>query len=420
MNLNCCCREYYSNINYYYPRYLPEYYSYNNYYYPRYLPEHYNYTPLNSSINKIIPEHFQTNLKTNRNYDECIVKTNKSDIEKINNYFKNNPQKIPKIIHQIWIGNKDPPYNWINTFKFDFIKKYPEYKYKLWREKDIENFNLVNKNLYNNEKELCGKADILRYEILYNYGGIYIDADSVFIDNDFDFNNLMKKVNNSGFFIAEETKNGKGLANGVIGCSKNNPIMKLTIDILSKQDCKNAAVFKKFGPFLMDQILLSGLNITIFPSKYFYPEYWHGIKKSKPSDFKDSCFYQYGYSTNNLKDKIKINYIEFKKYDIILSFEDKYKYILKVIEENTKKINLNIIKYKNLNKNIIYKNKFKYDCNSIILAKILKNKIYLLITEKDTIDFFKSCININFINNISIVFNLDNLKKSNTNELVII
>lgn len=36
---------------------------------------------------------------------------------------------IPKIIHQIWIGPKPEPIKWTNTFKIDYIKMYPEYKY---------------------------------------------------------------------------------------------------------------------------------------------------------------------------------------------------------------------------------------------------------------------------------------------------
>lgn len=29
----------------------------------------------------------------------------------------------------------------------------------------------------------CGKADIMRYEILYKYGGIYLDADSLCLES---------------------------------------------------------------------------------------------------------------------------------------------------------------------------------------------------------------------------------------------
>ena len=40
---------------------------------------------------------------------------------------------IPKIIHQIWIGNKPPPINLMNTWK----EKNPDYEYILWNENEF-------------------------------------------------------------------------------------------------------------------------------------------------------------------------------------------------------------------------------------------------------------------------------------------
>ena len=38
--------------------------------------------------------------------------------------------KIPKIIHQLWIGNKPAPTNMMNTWK----EKNPEFEYIFWNE----------------------------------------------------------------------------------------------------------------------------------------------------------------------------------------------------------------------------------------------------------------------------------------------
>lgn len=45
--------------------------------------------------------------------------------------------------------------------------------------KDILNKYPKIEQMYNAEKEWCGKADLLRYIILFEYGGIYIDADGI-------------------------------------------------------------------------------------------------------------------------------------------------------------------------------------------------------------------------------------------------
>ena len=41
---------------------------------------------------------------------------------------------------------------WMNSWKIDYCKKYPDWEYKLWTEKEIDNFGLKNKKQYEFEK----------------------------------------------------------------------------------------------------------------------------------------------------------------------------------------------------------------------------------------------------------------------------
>jgi len=93
---------------------------------------------------------------------------------------------IPKIIHQIWIGDKPMPINAMNTVK----NMNPDYVYMFWCEKTIED-NLKIHPRYQRKIEehtaIWGKADMYRYLILEQYGGIYVDADMVCIEPFDDF-----------------------------------------------------------------------------------------------------------------------------------------------------------------------------------------------------------------------------------------
>ena len=245
--------------------------------------------------------------KTGRNYSMCEIKIDNYKIKKINNYLQNNCQKIPKIIHQIWIGDRPPPYKFINSFREDFMRKYQGWKYYLWDNESIKKLNLINDTIFNNEKTYHGKADILRYEILYQYGGIYIDADSYWLG--LDLGKLIEQTNYTGFFAGRECKKCKeSIASGVLGSSLNNPISKYLIDTLKENyyKYKNLPPYKKTGPYFVDQVL-HNFNITIFPYYYFYPIYWIGknsynmsIEQQK-KNFPNSYMTQYGYTTNNLK-----------------------------------------------------------------------------------------------------------------------
>jgi mannosyltransferase OCH1-like enzyme len=244
---------------------------------------------------------------------------------------------IPKIIHQIWIGPKKRPDIWIDTFRIDYINKNPEYEYILWTEDNILQLFVdfpIYRMVYDLETKYCGKADILRYLILYIYGGIYIDADVAWI-NEKSFDSLLEQVNESDVFAGKspdnlesitkkEKKYENTICNSIMGSSKNNPLIRLLIDGIEKyiiRDWGNTRIAKQdytrkriihgvcelTGPLYLNRIL-SNKNITIFPSIYFYPISWHNINDcelhTKMDLPQESYTFQYGYSTNNLSEYI--------------------------------------------------------------------------------------------------------------------
>lgn len=222
-------------------------------------------------------------------------------------YSKNN-KTIPKIIHQIWIGPHKLPSRFIDTWKNDYMKENTDWEYKLWRERDIEQLNMINKDIYDMEKNYAGKSDIARLEILNKYGGIYIDADSVWVNNK-SLNKLIDESIEEGLFASiEPTKNY--LANGVIGSTANNENLEFLINEIKNMKGKYSELRKKFmpfqltGPYLLERVRKTGRKIKVLPTNYFYPEWWHGVRdfdRHKKIDLpKEAFMYQYGISTNNL------------------------------------------------------------------------------------------------------------------------
>jgi mannosyltransferase OCH1-like enzyme len=216
---------------------------------------------------------------------------------------------IPKIIHQIWIGSNKKPDIWMNTWSVDYVNKHKNYDYMLWNDENSK--NILNKypkikDMFDTEKEYCGKADMLRYLILYEYGGIYIDADSVWI-NDKDLTELINKTTDNGIFCGIEP--GKDwIANSVIGCTKNNNIMLCVINKLEDFHLFYTKLRRRIGVSRMTGPLFFRFiqdRVTVFPSDYFYPIHWEGISDinlHKKTTFpEESYMIQYGYTTNNLK-----------------------------------------------------------------------------------------------------------------------
>jgi len=203
---------------------------------------------------------------------------------------------IPKIIHQIWIGNKPPPINLMNTWK----EKNPDYEYILWNENEFikRKFNITLKDKVNKMEELCGKADILRYEILYKYGGIYLDADSICIEPLGDrFKNMKgfacyenEKVRNKGWNNGNKeyedvlASTHPLLANGNIGFVKEHQILKEMMDWIKTNDITISKTKKRAwrntGPGLLTRIYYSKIwkDISILPSYMFLPIHLTGMK----------------------------------------------------------------------------------------------------------------------------------------------
>ncbi|KNC83799.1 hypothetical protein SARC_03975 [Sphaeroforma arctica JP610] len=176
------------------------------------------------------------------------------------------------------------------------------FEYMLWDNNNIRSVLTENSAVFDAEPQYCGKADVARLEILYKYGGIYIDSDMVDLGKDF------------GPFVGQEKENARGLANSVIGSSRGNLI---TYTLLKLQPmffwgCPTAHPFERTGPLMFDHVLYSIFShITIFPFYVFFPFFWGhtpGQAAHKPMTVAEyntayplSFTVQCGYSTNNLE-----------------------------------------------------------------------------------------------------------------------
>jgi hypothetical protein len=193
--------------------------------------------------------------------------------------------KIPKIIHQIWIGPKDKP-----VFTENWAKMNPDYEYILWDDEKVKSLKLINKKQYDLfGKQYHGKSDVLRYEILMKYGGIYIDADCEPLRPLDDF--LLE----SDFFscYANEKLRGDRLANGIIGCVKNHFIMRKMVNTINNIHIIDKKPFELVGPVLFTKIYNdNGKPGIIYPSHYFLPEFYNGDKYN--GNFKPISYHYWG------------------------------------------------------------------------------------------------------------------------------
>lgn len=59
-------------------------------------------------------------------------------------FLKTNPGNIPKKIHQIWVGPKQPPIVWVDTWRKKYRSHYSGWDYKLWGEAEVAEIKMRN------------------------------------------------------------------------------------------------------------------------------------------------------------------------------------------------------------------------------------------------------------------------------------
>ncbi len=205
---------------------------------------------------------------------------------------------IPKVMHQIWDGDIPPLYqNYLDECK----KLHPNWEFKLWGDKEVEELGLMYKDLYDKMRSYVVKADVLRYEILYRFGGVYRDMDVKCLKSTDDLNHMYD------FYASLEsfTHRFAAINIGNIGSKPNNPIFKNVLDAINKAmddslsswdndleyvDAISPHLFAfpfTFNPFtdeLIRHMTLSDKSIA-FPTSYYLPILYNRDRMTRSKKF---------------------------------------------------------------------------------------------------------------------------------------
>jgi mannosyltransferase OCH1-like enzyme len=182
----------------------------------------------------------------------------------------------------------------------------------LWRDADIARFGLENHRAYEQTASWCGKADIARYEIVCRHGGVYVDADSVWLGRPLD--PLLDEAKETGFFGAHEGSPDLVVC-GFFGSVAGHPILRATIDALPPRllTLAGAPPWISTGPALLGEVIQrlqersSRPVATLVPFERLIAASWHGVTAAALPELivrhrreGNAVSFQLGYSTNEL------------------------------------------------------------------------------------------------------------------------
>lgn len=212
----------------------------------------------------------KSTARYHRLYDESIRQfTNDSEAD----------DRIPRVIHQIWLGSPVPDrfFDWMNSWA-----SMNGWDYKLWTDEDASDYHLYNQYLYDNAKDYGEKSDILRYEILFREGGLYVDVDFECLKPD-----LLTQFNKSfdfyvGFQPIEHKHIGYSfmIGNAIIASVPGHPILSKVIKNMTDHylENQNKWAVVTTGPVYFTQVILEYLQSNdrkyiniVLPPSFFFP-----------------------------------------------------------------------------------------------------------------------------------------------------
>jgi len=187
---------------------------------------------------------------------------------------------VPKKLHFIWLGKLIPEKYQQNILSF---RKYnPEYEINLWTEtisdelrknlssitvRDVisEMSDYMTKALIDSEPNVGGKSDILRYEIVYRNGGVYLDTDSISVQP---FKDVLTRS-----FVANIGDPWKNIQNSVFGFPKGSKFLEYVFRALVwniEEGGEDLGVPWKTGPAFFSGAFVNynDSNINMIDQKY--------------------------------------------------------------------------------------------------------------------------------------------------------
>ena len=178
--------------------------------------------------------------------------------------------KIPKIIHQIWLG-KPLPFNYRKLCR-SWEMHHPKWTYKLWTDADADRIHIGRRDLYDRATNQGMRSDILRYEILRQFGGLYVDTDFVCLKP---FNDLMFL----DFFTGVGYDGSMQLYIGLIATVPNHPILNASCLMYENAEYSghkassimNATGANHFTKVFLKTTTKDTKGVVAFPTDFFYP-----------------------------------------------------------------------------------------------------------------------------------------------------
>jgi len=188
---------------------------------------------------------------------------------------------IPKIVHRVWFGQNPIPAKYEKWWQA-WQRQWPDHQFVTWTDSDIPKLPLVADKIALG-RNFAEKSDIARYEIIRQFGGIYLDCDIMPL-YPLDISGLGADLIRNPIELKDYEDqdgvlcHGIGCGNEFFAASPQHPALEMAVALLRDTDFpQNPELIdtvKKTGPFFWGKVVKGqGYELPENAiSPYFYEE----------------------------------------------------------------------------------------------------------------------------------------------------
>jgi inositol phosphorylceramide mannosyltransferase catalytic subunit len=168
---------------------------------------------------------------------------------------------IPRVFHQVWVGPEPLPDEY-RRYQQTWLQHNPGWTLELWTDENLpEGFQ--RKEVYDLLRQPAERSDMLIFEVLYRFGGVYTDTDFECLRS------IEPLLDGVEIFCAYSHPDR--LNNAIMGSVAGHPIIEEGIRGLRPRETYGTVDKAGTGPFFVTELFVGRPEVKLFDWELFYP-----------------------------------------------------------------------------------------------------------------------------------------------------
>jgi inositol phosphorylceramide mannosyltransferase catalytic subunit len=167
---------------------------------------------------------------------------------------------VPRILHQIWLGGQPLPDEFAG-YRETWLLHHPDWEHRFWTEENLPS-DLRRPEVYERLRMPAERSDILRLEVLFREGGVYVDTD-------FECHRPLDPVIGDLDFVTAPLKPNGWVNNAFIGSTPRHPIIERALREIQPREFYGLDKHGT-GPRFFDRIVKQYPEVTLLAPELLY------------------------------------------------------------------------------------------------------------------------------------------------------